>query len=82
MKNIDLEKAVSIIQKKNPILKIRSCSEYDNFFLFSLAPLDVADGDTYVTGTVFPAVDKKTGRVFEYDILSDYDAFEKSKRVI
>lgn len=77
-----LDKAVSIIRKRYPLLVIRACSEYDKFYLFTLAPVYIKDSDEYVTGTVFPAVDKKTGKIFQYDITSDYDAFEKSVQVI
>lgn len=77
-----LEQAIEIIQKKNPLLIIRASLEFDDFFLFTLAPLYVKESENYVTGTVFPAVDKKNGRIFEYNILSDYDAFENAKKVI
>ena len=43
--------------------------------------MDVADDGDYFTGTVFDAIDKKTGRIFEYDITDDSDAYEKAKPV-
>lgn len=47
-------------------------------FIFFLAPMYISDGEGYVTGTVFPAVDKKNGTVFQYDIISDLDAYENA----
>ena len=79
---MDLKKAADIVQKRYPLLIIRACSEYDTFYLFTLAPIYIHNSDEYVTGTVFPAVDKKTGKIFQYDITSDYEAFEKTKKVI
>lgn len=75
------EKAKKIIQKANPLTEIRSCLEYKNFYLFVLAPLYVNDSDDYVTGAVFPIVDKRTGKVSQYDILSDYNAYMNAKEV-
>lgn len=77
-----LDEAVSIIQKKNPLLTIRACTDYGKFFVFTLAPLYIKDDENYVTGRIFPAVDKKTGKVFQYDITSDLGAFENAVKVI
>lgn len=35
----------------------------------------------FLTGTVFPRVDKDTGRVSEYDITEDVDAYLEAKPV-
>lgn len=79
---ITLQKASEIILNKNPTLKIRACLEFEKFFLFTLAPLYISSDDDYVTGRIFPAVDKKTGRIFQYDLTSDYETFEQAKKVI
>lgn len=79
---MNLEKATDIILKKNPLLKVRACMDYGDFYVFTLAPLYVKDSDEYVTGVIFPAVDKKTGKVFEYDITSDLDAFDNAIKVV
>lgn len=77
-----LNQASEIILKKNPLLTIRACMDYGDFFVFTLAPLYVKNSDYYVTGRIFPAVDKRTGKVFEYDITSDFDAFENAIKVV
>lgn len=76
------EKALSIIRKKNPLLIVRAALEFNSFYLFTLAPIYVSDEDEYVTGTIFPAVDKKSGHIFEYDITSDLDAFDSAIKVL
>lgn len=77
-----LAEAVKIISKKNPLAVIRSCLEYDTFYLFALAPIYISNNEDYVTGTIFPAVNKKTGEIFQYDITSDLDAYEAAVPVI
>lgn len=79
---MNLEKATEIILKKNPLLKVRACMDYGKFYAFTLAPLYVKESDEYVTGVIFPAVDKKTGKVFKYDITSDLDAFDNAIKVV
>lgn len=73
--------AYKILSKKHPMMKVRSCLDFGSFFAFCLAPLNVKDTDEYMTGTCMEAVDKKTGRVFIYDITSDLDAYEQAKEV-
>lgn len=72
-----------LIKEKHPfeLVKCRSCLDFGSFYVFCLAPLDVKDSDEYLTGTIFESVDKKTGRVFEYDITSDIDAYDRAKNV-
>lgn len=77
-----LKKATEIILKKSPLLKVRACMDYGKFYVFTLAPLYVKDSDEYVTGVIFPAVDKKTGKIFDYDITTDLDAFDKAIKVV
>lgn len=77
-----VEKAVEIVQNKNPLLIVRSCLDFGSFYVFALAPIYISKSDEYVTGTVFPAVDKKSGKIFEYDITSNLDAYERSKVIL
>lgn len=76
-----VDKAIEVIRKKEPLMTIRSCLEYKDFYLFVLAPLYIQDYDDYVTGTVFPIVNKRTGKISQYDILSDYDAYMNAKEI-
>lgn len=77
---ITAEQAYKILSKDMPASIVKTCLDFGSFFAFSLAPITVGSG-TYYTGTTMDAVDKKTGRVFEYDILSDIDAYEKAEEV-
>lgn len=79
--NLTAQDAYSIIHEKYPTEKVRSCLEYDDFFLFVMAPLYVLDSESYCPGTVFDAVDKRTGRMFEYDITTDIDAYDRAANV-
>lgn len=76
-----VDKAVEVIRKKNPLMIIRSCLEFKEFYLFVLAPLYIQDSDDYVTGTTFPIVNKRTGKISEYNILDDYDAYMNAKEI-
>lgn len=76
---ITYKEACTIVKKENPTMLIRSAMDYKNFYLFVLAPIYISDDDDYMTGTIFPIVDKKTGTVSLYDILEDYDAYENAK---
>lgn len=60
-------------------MKCRSCLDFGSFYSFCVAPMDVNDEDDYFTGTVFESVNKTTGEIFDYDITSDLDAYEKAK---
>lgn len=76
------KEAYDILCKKyGQLQQVIGCLDYGNFYIFSLAPMDVTVDGTYYTGTQFDAVDKKTGRTFVYDITSDLDAYERAKPV-
>lgn len=75
------EEAFKILSKEYPLLKVRSCLDFGTFFAFCLAPLEVKDTDRYCTGTCRESVDKRTGKVFIYDITSNIDAYEQAKEV-
>lgn len=71
--------AYSKLKRRYPDLMIvKFCKDFGSFFLFGLAPLDAPEGETYRTGRLFDAVDKKTGRIYKYDITSDIDAYYDS----
>lgn len=75
------EEAYKILSKEYPMMKVRSCLDFESFFAFCLAPLNIKDSDEYMTGTCMEAVDKKTGKVFIYDFTSDFDAYERAKEI-
>lgn len=77
---LNAEQAYKILTKEKPASIVKSCLDFGKFFAFSLAPITIGK-ETYYTGTVMDAVDKRTGKTFEYDILSDVKAYEKAKEV-
>jgi hypothetical protein len=70
--------AYEILTRNNALVRVRCCLDFDSFFAFCLAPIYVRDDDEYLSGTILQAVDKKSGKVFDYDITSDIDAYEKA----
>ena len=74
-------KAYRILAERDPLSKVRWCLDYGGFFVFCLAPIYIDDNKQYYCGTVMDAVDKKTGRVFQYDILSEPLAYERATEV-
>lgn len=75
------DEAYRILSKEYPAEAIRVCLDFGEFFLFSLAPFYINSGETYYSGTVMDAVDKKTGEIYKYDITDDVDAYLNSKPV-
>lgn len=60
---------------------LRSCLDFGKFFLFIMGRLDLGPEERCFTGTVFDAVDKKTGRCYKYDITTNPSAYQKAKRI-
>lgn len=75
------QEAYDIIKQKYPLSVVRSCLEYDDFYLFVMCPINIKADEDYESGTVYDAVDKETGRCYQYDILTDLDAYDKAKEV-
>lgn len=76
---IDFKKACELaLNTETSPSNIHTAWDFGTFFLFSLSPLYVTEGEQYDTGTVFTAVDKQSGRVYDYDITSDLDAFDEA----
>lgn len=73
---IDFKKACELALKEEGIPStIYTAWDFGDFFLFSLAPYKTPSNIRYETGTVFTAVDKSTGRVYDYDLTSDLELF-------
>lgn len=62
--------------------KIIDAWEMADKFLFSMAPNDFPSDETYMVGTVFTAIRKKDGAVFNYDILEDPEAFLEAEKIV
>lgn len=75
------QEAYKKMKRKHPLSVITGCFEFDSFYLFFMTPLELFGKNDYHTGTTFPAVDKRDGKIFEYDITSDVDAYENAKEV-
>lgn len=75
------EEASKIILRKHPLSKINGCLDFGNFFVFFLIPFYGKENQSYETGTIFPAIDKKTKKEFKYDLTSDPGAYFKAKKL-
>lgn len=73
------QEAYRIVKRRYPSCFASSCLEYDKFYLFSMIPYKFFGATSYVAGSVFDAVDKKTGKVTSYDILTDVEAYHNAK---
>ena len=78
---ISYKEAEAKILKKHKLSKISSAKEFDSFFLFALVPFYMKEGESVNSGTIFPAIDKKTGKEFRYNILSNPAAFQNAKKI-
>lgn len=77
---IDFEKACELaIKNEGEPSTIHTAWDYGVFYLFSVAPINLPDSIKYDTGTIFTAVDKSSGKVYDYDITTDLEAFENAK---
>lgn len=78
---VSVNSAYEIAKQKYQVSKLLSCLDFGSFYLFSFAPLFENTNEGYLTGTTFDAVDKTTGVLYEYDISSDIDAFDRAKEI-
>lgn len=80
---IDVNEAYKIVVKNNPGMKARICKEQEKYYVFSLIPDDLAQGDGYGDATVY-LVEKDTGKyltahftyVWRNKVLKEYDVEE------
>lgn len=78
---ISEEIAYESVKRKYEVSRLLCCLDFGTFYLFLFAPLFLNVHEGYLTGVTFDAVDKQTGKIFEYDISNDLDAFEKANEI-
>lgn len=78
---LDVKRAYKIAKAGYILPRVLSCLDFKSFYLFSFAPEFVNINNGYLTGTIFDAVDKNTGKKFLYDISTDIEAYENAKTV-
>lgn len=79
---IDYNAAEEIVLNVCEDQKIIDAWEMDDKFLFSMAPNDFPSGELYMVGTIFTAISKEDGSIFDYDITEDPDAFLEAEKII
>lgn len=75
------EYAYKLLSKIKPAYDVGGCLDFGKFYVFCLIPFYNIGDETYDSGTVFDAVDKRTGKIFEYDLTSDPDAYNNAKEI-
>lgn len=78
---LSLKECYERLKKKYPNGKVRACRDFGTFFLFNMIPKDVSNDARYMSGSVFDAVDKKTGRIYYYSIAEHPNEFRTSKSI-
>lgn len=78
---IEYQDAILQAMEGRKDLKVIDAWDMKDFYLFSIGPKDFPANETYETGTVFTAVDKKTARVYLYDIMVDPEAFLEAVKI-
>lgn len=76
---MDLKTIISNLKKRYPFHKILKCRDFGTFYVFDIRHIN-ADSRVDI-GSWFYAVDKETGKEYEYDIMSHPDLYLKSKIV-
>lgn len=61
---VDVKRAYSTVIKENPGMKVNTCIEQDQYYVFSLIPEDLKEKDGFANSCVY-LINKNTG---EYTI--------------
>lgn len=64
-----------------PDFYIRAGLDFGSFYAFSLVPKEIPKDAIYESGPYLTAIDKKTGKVYDYDIRTDPDAYLEAKEI-
>lgn len=71
--------ASRIVLKENPESFIVECRDFDSFFGFVLSSIENRNKELY-RGMTMTTVDKKTGKIGYFNVMSDLDLFQSSKK--
>lgn len=74
------QKAYSILKSKFPEKVVKGCVDFPAFYAFYMVKKEFAQ-EKLISTQFVDAVDKKTGRVFDYDIFSDMSAYRNARNV-
>lgn len=74
------QKAYSILKSKFPEKVVKGCVEFPAFYGFYMVEREFAQ-EKLISTQFVDAVDKKTGKVFEYDIFSDMSAYRLARNI-
>lgn len=78
---ITLKTAKKLIRTKYPDKKIERVEDFGKIYVFSLVNKDAISGIPHLSSTVLPAVNKYSGQVFLYDVVSKIDSYKDVARI-
>lgn len=73
--------AIKIAKEDDQSQKVIDAWDVGDYWVFSLAPSDFPEDQTYDTGTIFTAVRKRDGQLGLYDITVNPEEFLNAKRM-
>lgn len=71
-----------VLRSEDTPSTIHTAWDFGDFYLFSLAPYGYGEKLPYDTGTIFPAIDKVTGDIYDYDITTDLGLFDNAVVIV
>lgn len=78
---LDVQQSYEKIISRYPLSRVSKCLDFGNFFVFFIRPFEIPIKKQYFSGTVFPAVNKKTGAIYNYDITDNVALYERAKSI-
>lgn len=77
------EEAYALLKKAYPgkVAHGGRCCDFGKFYAFFMVDKSAENSENLITGIFADAVDKKTGKVFIYDVTSNVPALNKAKGI-
>lgn len=74
------KKAYAILKTHFPEKVVKGCVEFSTFYGFYMVAQEL-ENEELITGRFVDAVDKKSGRIFSYDIFGDMNAYRNARNI-
>lgn len=73
------EDGYKIIKKKYPLGKLAQCLDFGDFYVYIFSP--IMSEDPVISGYIFDAVEKRSGKPFLYNLTDDVEAYYNSTEI-
>ncbi len=74
------QKAYTILKMQRPNKVAKACVEFSNFYAFYMIEKELFH-EPLISSRFVDAVDKKSGKTFEYDMFSDMNAYRNARNI-